>query len=63
MTDNLQMIQAKFKQLQVCVIIPTYNNEGTLAAVITDVLAYTNQVIVVNDGSTDATPAIIQSFP
>ncbi|SEP10216.1 Glycosyltransferase involved in cell wall bisynthesis [Mucilaginibacter gossypiicola] len=57
------MIQAKFKQLQVCVIIPTYNNEGTLAAVITDVLAYTNQVIVVNDGSTDSTQAIIQSFP
>ncbi|WP_413670651.1 DUF2062 domain-containing protein [Mucilaginibacter sp. Mucisp86] len=63
MTDNLQMIQAKFKQLQVCVIIPTYNNEGTLAAIITDVLAYTDQVIVVNDGSTDSTQAIIQSFP
>jgi glycosyltransferase involved in cell wall biosynthesis len=63
MTDNLQLIQAKFKQLQVCVIIPTYNNQGTLAAVINDVLAYTNQVIVVNDGSTDDTKAIIQSFP
>ncbi len=63
MTDNLQTIQAKFKQLQVCVIIPTYNNHGTLPAVITDVLAYTDQVIVVNDGSTDSTPAIIQSFP
>ncbi|QEM06731.1 DUF2062 domain-containing protein [Mucilaginibacter rubeus] len=63
MTDNLELIQAKFKQLQVCVIIPTYNNQGTLAAVITDVLAYTDQVIVVNDGSTDSTPAIIQSFP
>ncbi|WP_121808205.1 DUF2062 domain-containing protein [Mucilaginibacter kameinonensis] len=63
MTDNLQLIQAKFKQLQVCVIIPTYNNEGTLATVITNVLAYTDQVIVVNDGSTDSTQAIIQSFP
>jgi glycosyltransferase involved in cell wall biosynthesis len=63
MTDNLQLIQAKFKQLQVCVIIPTYNNQGTLAAVINDVLAYTDQVIVVNDGSTDDTQAIIQSFP
>ena len=56
-------MQAKFKQLQVCVIIPTYNNQGTLAAIITDVLGYTNQVIVVNDGSTDDTQAIIQSFP
>lgn len=63
MTDNLQLIQAKFKQLQVCVIIPTYNNKGSLAAVITDVLAYTDQVIVINDGSTDSTQAIIQSFP
>jgi glycosyltransferase involved in cell wall biosynthesis len=63
MTDNLQLIQAKFKQLQVCVIIPTYNNQGTLAAIITDVLAYADQVIVVNDGSTDDTQAIIQSFP
>lgn len=63
MTDNLQLIQAKFKQLQVCVIIPTYNNEGTLATVVTDVLAYTDQVIVVNDGSTDSTPAIIRLFP
>lgn len=62
MTDNLQLIQAKFKQLQVCVIIPTYNNQGTLAAIIKDVLAYTDQVIVVNDGSTDDTQAIIQSF-
>ncbi|HMG09424.1 MAG TPA: DUF2062 domain-containing protein [Mucilaginibacter sp.] len=62
MTDNLQLMQAKFKQLQVCVIIPTYNNQGTLAAIITDVLGYTNQVIVVNDGSTDDTQAIIQSF-
>jgi glycosyltransferase involved in cell wall biosynthesis len=63
MTDNLQLIQAKFKQLQVCVIIPTYNNQGTLAAIIIDVLAYTDQIIVVNDGSTDGTQAIIQSFP
>jgi glycosyltransferase involved in cell wall biosynthesis len=63
MTDNLQLIKAKFKQLQVCVIIPTYNNQGTLSAIITDVLAYTSQVIVVNDGSTDDTQAIIKSFP
>jgi glycosyltransferase involved in cell wall biosynthesis len=63
MTDNLQLIEAKFKQLQVCVIIPTYNNQGTLATVINDVLAYTDQVIVVNDGSTDDTQTIIQSFP
>jgi len=40
-----------------CVIIPTYNNERTLAKLIDEVLHYTNQkdVIVVNDGATDNT--------
>ncbi len=32
----------KFENHKVCVIIPTYNNEKSLAAVITDVAAYTN---------------------
>ena len=39
----------------ICVIIPTYNNSGTLETVIRGVLHYTENVIVVNDGSTDNT--------
>ena len=46
-----------------CVILPTYNNAGTLAAVIESVAAYTRDILVVNDGSTDGTAAIIASFP
>ncbi len=49
----------KFEQLRACVIIPTYNNETTLAGVITDVAGYTDHIIVVNDGSTDNTKSII----
>ncbi len=45
-----------------CVVIPTYNNDKTLQQVITDVLEYTNNVIVVNDGATDRTKEIIDSF-
>tara|TARA_B110000908_G_scaffold117900_1_gene138213 strand:- start:3901 stop:5076 length:1176 start_codon:yes stop_codon:yes gene_type:complete len=47
-----------------CVIIPTYNNEKTLAKLIDEVLNYTNQkdVIVVNDGATDSTPQILDSY-
>ena len=47
-----------------CVIIPTYNNEKTLAKVIDGVLNFTNQkdVIVVNDGSTDSTPEILDTY-
>ncbi|CAN5715889.1 DUF2062 domain-containing protein [soil metagenome] len=52
----------KFEQFHACVVIPTYNNETTLAAVIADVAEYTSHIIVVNDGSTDHTQSIIDSF-
>ena len=35
-------------------VIPTYNNEKTLARVIGDVRRYCTDVLVVNDGSTGA---------
>lgn len=52
----------QFEQLGVCVIIPTYNNDTSLAAVIEDVAQYCKQIIVINDGSTDTTSSIIDSF-
>ncbi|MEO8768628.1 MAG: DUF2062 domain-containing protein [Ferruginibacter sp.] len=61
--SNSESMQAKFDTLKACVIIPTYNNATTLAAVITDVAAYTHNIIVVNDGSTDNTDALIKTFP
>ncbi len=61
--SDLQTIQEKFDSLKVCVIIPTYNNAGTLSGVIADVAQYTHHIVVINDGSTDATQQIIQSFP
>jgi glycosyltransferase involved in cell wall biosynthesis len=45
-----------------CVVIPTYNNEKTLEKVVHDVLNITGDVIVVNDGSTDSTPLILEKF-
>ncbi len=56
-------IQELFRQRKVCVLIPTYNNEQTLEMVVSGVLEYTGQVIVVNDGSTDTTPGILEKFP
>ncbi|CAM4272125.1 DUF2062 domain-containing protein [Flavobacterium terrigena] len=47
---------------KVCVIVPTYNNHKTLNRVIDGVLQYTTNVIVVNDGSTDNTSEIINSY-
>ena len=53
----------QFEQFHVCVIIPTYNNENSLAGVIATVAEYSNHIIVVNDGSTDNTKNIIGAFP
>lgn len=51
------------KRLNVCVIIPTYNNHKTLQRVIDSVLAFTTDIIVVNDGATDSTPEILANYP
>ncbi len=61
--DDLTLMREKITSLKCCVIIPTYNNDRTLAKVISDVLAWTDDVIVINDGSTDKTPEILLSFP
>ena len=53
----------KVDDLKACVIIPTYNNAASLAAVIEDVAQYTKHIIVVNDGSTDNTVDIVIQFP
>lgn len=56
-------VHTRFEELKACVLIPTYNNGTTLAGVISDVAQYTQRIIVVNDGSTDNTAAILNSFP
>ncbi len=55
--------QERFAQLKACVLLPTYNNGGTLKDVILGLLAYTDDIIVVNDGSTDGTAEILEEFP
>jgi glycosyltransferase involved in cell wall biosynthesis len=49
-------------QPNICVLIPTYNNERTLKRVIDGVLKYSNKVIIINDGSTDNTAKILESY-
>lgn len=60
---NQTILSEKFKNLECCVIIPTYNNYKTLQQVIEGVLVFTTDIIVVNDGSTDATSEILVAFP
>lgn len=55
-------ITDKLKQLKICVVLPTYNNAGTLALVVDDLLVCTAGLIVVNDGSTDGTAEILKRY-
>lgn len=56
-------VQNAISQKKICVLIPTYNNDRTLERVIDGVLRYTVNIIVVNDGSTDATLTILSNYP
>lgn len=59
---NQEDIKATIRKHKICVLIPTYNNAGTLRVVISETLKYALNVIVVNDGSSDSTNAILGSF-
>ena len=56
-------IQEIMEQLKCCVLVPTYNNHKTLKKVLGGILERTQNIIVVNDGSTDTTAEILKNFP
>ena len=60
---TLPEVQNAIAEKKICVLIPTYNNEKTLKRVIDGVLEYTENIIVVNDGSTDSTKEILNQYP
>jgi len=57
--SDIGSFRQKMKTLGCCVVIPTYNNAGTLEKVIKGIGEFTNDIIVVNDGSTDTTGEIL----
>lgn len=46
---------------KLCVIIPTYNNAGTVIDVITSVWTFCKDIIVVDDGCTDETKSLLRT--
>ena len=52
----------KKKIMKICIIIPVYNSENLIANVIKSVLQYAENVIIVNDGSTDGTLEVLHHF-
>ena len=58
----LPEVKNAISEKKICVLIPTYNNEKTLKRVIDGVLDYTENIIVINDGSTDFTLKILEKY-
>lgn len=50
------------RSLQLCVIIPTYNNKGTILQVIENVTQYCDDIFVVCDGPTDGTRELVEEY-
>lgn len=58
MTGQRQLLRER----GICVVIPTYNNGGTISRVVSEVLEQCADVIVVNDGSTDDTGLLLHTI-
>ncbi len=62
MTEPKLTYQERMSAIKCVVLIPTFNNAKTINQVISDVKQYTQDIIVVNDGSTDDTAKILSSI-
>ena len=59
---DLNNIHSLMEQNHICVLVPAYNSEKTIIEVVKSVLEYTNNIIVVNDGSTDKTEKLLSDL-
>lgn len=58
LTDNFQ----QNSNPRICVLIPVYNNPLTISSVVRGALEHIEDVIVINDGSTDGTSEQLEHF-
>lgn len=56
----MEDIRSTLKNLGICVIIPTYNNAGTVTQVIESVHNFCDDIFVVCDGPTDGTVELVK---
>lgn len=55
-------LKERLRARGICVVLPTYNNERTIHDVVKETLCFCDDVIVVNDGSTDGTAEILRGI-
>ena len=60
---TLAETQSVIHEKKITVLIPTFNNQKTLKRVLDGVFEYTQNIIVINDGSTDSTSEILKNYP
>lgn len=61
--DRVEALRKTMHDRGICVIIPTYNNGGTIVDVVSRALVQCQDVIVVCDGCTDDTLERLQNIP
>ena len=59
---DISKLKATLRDRAICVVIPTYNNEGTIEHVVRETQKYCDDVFVVNDGSSDGTGHILHQI-
>lgn len=59
---NSKILKQELKQLSLCIVVPTYNNAGTIVGVLEKISEYAEEIIVVNDGCTDNTAELLKQF-
>ena len=62
LNDNLDRQRLTMHERGICVVIPTYNNVGTIRDVVARAKAQCDDVIVVCDGATDGTLEVLRSM-
>lgn len=62
MQEDFEQLRNSLKARGICVIIPTYNNAGTVVGTVTGAMSRCDDVIVVCDGCTDDTVALLKGL-
>ena len=60
--EDVSSVRTSFRNRSICVIIPTYNNVGTIGCVVSEAQRYCDDVIVVDDGSDDGTTEVLRAI-